>query len=292
MKKLISAYENALWNECAKNTVQSYMIDLEKFLKECNVKTKKDLLKIKADTVNDYIQNRKNLGVSYSSVLRSVASLKKFFGYAFEAGITKRNPAEGINMPKPQRKMPITMTDEEVVDLLEAPDKATLKGIRDSAMLELMYATGARVSEIVGLKTGDVVLKNEVVILQTGKKSRYVPIGSVAIDALYKYIKDCRGEIATEKSGDSFFLNLYGEPMSRQGFWKIVKGYIEKCGLNPGITPQSLRHSFALHMLRNGADARAVSEMLGYSDVSSTKIYMDVLNNRIRDIYKSSHPRA
>ena len=206
MKKLISAYENALWNECAKNTVQSYMIDLEKFLKECNVKTKKDLLKIKADTVNDYIQNRKNLGVSYSSVLRSVASLKKFFGYAFEAGITKRNPAEGINMPKPQRKMPITMTDEEVVDLLEAPDKATLKGIRDSAMLELMYATGARVSEIVGLKTGDVVLKNEVVILQTGKKSRYVPIGSVAIDALYKYIKDCRGEIATEKSGDSFSL--------------------------------------------------------------------------------------
>lgn len=292
MKKLMTAYKNALLNECADNTVQSYIRDIEKFLDECSIKTKKDLMKVKADTVSDYIQTRKNIGVSYSSILRSVASLKKFFYYLVESGITKKNPTEGISLPKSQRKLPLTMTDEEVVTLLEAPDKNTAKGIRDSAMLELMYATGARVSEIINLKINDVSLKNEVVVLQTGKKSRFVPVGGVAVEALYKYLKDCRGEMATEKSGDAFFLNFYGDPMSRQGFWKIVKGYIEKCGLNPGITPQSLRHSFALHMLRNGADSHAVSEMLGYSDVSSTKIYMDVLDNRMRDIYKNSHPRA
>lgn len=292
MKKLMNAYKSYLSANCSENTRLSYMSDLSKFFSDFGISTKKDLVKIKADSINGYIQNLRSTGVSYSSVLRSIAALRKFFSYCVDNDIIKKNPTEGVEAPKVQRKLPVTMTDEEVVSLLEAPDKTTDKGLRDSAMLELMYATGARVGEIVNLKMGDISLKNEVVVLETGEKSRFVPIGHIAIEALYRYLRDCRAKMATEKSGDAVFLNFYGEPLSRQGFWKIVKGYIEKCRLNPRMTPQTLRHSFALHMLRNGADAHSVSEMLGYSDVASTKIYKEVLNNRIRDIYKKSHPRA
>lgn len=292
MKKLINAYKSYLAGECSENTLQSYMSDLSKFLAENGVETKKELLKIKEANLNEYVQRLKSAGASYSSVQRAIASIKKFFCYCMDNGVIKKNPAEGIKSPRAPRKLPVTMADEEVVALLEAPDKTTHKGMRDSAMLELMYATGARVGEIVNLKMSDISLKNEVVVLETGGKSRLVPIGRVAIEALYTYLGECRPEMVTEKSKDTVFLNFYGEPLSRQGFWKIVKGYIEKCNLKSGITPQTLRHSFALHMLKNGADARSVSEMLGYSDVSSTKIYMEVLNNRIRDIYKKSHPRA
>ena len=292
MKKMLLAYKSYLSDSCAENTVHSYMGDLTKFIKDCGIKTKKDVQKLKSDTVNEYVQSLRNSGASYSSVLRSVASLKKFFGYCLSEGIIKKDPTIEVETPRVQRKLPDTMTDEDVVLLLEAPDCNTLKGIRDRAMLELMYATGARVSELIALKTGDVSLKNEVIVLTTGKKSRFVPMGRVAIETLYKYLQDCRPLMATEQSGDTFFLNFYGEPLSRQGFWKIVKSYIEKCKLNPGITPQTLRHSFALHLLKNGADTQSVSEMLGYRDVSSTKIYLEVLNNRIRDIYKKSHPRA
>ncbi len=292
MKKLINAYKGYLSGICAENTALSYMNDLSKFLNDAGIATKKDLVKVKADGINEYIQNLRSVGVSYSSILRSIAALRKFFGYCRDNGVIKKDPTEGVQSPKVQRKLPVTMADEEVIALLEAPDKTTVKGLRDCAMLELMYATGARVSEIVNLKIGDISLKNEIVVLETGDKSRFVPIGRVAIDALYKYLRDCRPEIATEKSGDAVFLNFYGEPLSRQGFWKIVKGYIEKCSLNSTITPQTLRNSFALHMLRNGADVHAVSEMLGYSDISSARIYQEVLNNRIRDIYKKSHPRA
>lgn len=292
MKKLIDEYKEYLSQSRSDNTVESYMSDLSKFLGETGISTKKALMKVKADSVNLYIQNLKSSGVSYSSVLRSIAALRKFFGYCFDMGVIKSNPTLTIQPPKAQRKLPVTMSDEEVVMLLEAPDKSTLKGMRDSAMLELMYATGARVGEIVNLRMGDISLKNEVVMLETGDKSRFVPIGKVAIEALYTYLRDCRPEMATDMSGDALFLNLYGEPLSRQGFWKIVKGYIEKCKLQIGITPQTLRHCFALHMLRNGADTHSVSELMGYSDDASTKIYIEVLNNRIREIYKKAHPRA
>lgn len=292
MKKLIGEYKSYLAESRSENTVQSYMSDLSKFLSDMNVTTKKSLVKIKTNSINEYIQSLKSLGVSYSSVLRSIASLRKFFGYCMDKGIIKADPTEEIQPPKAQRKLPVVMTDEEVIALLASPDKTTIKGMRDSAMLELMYATGARVGEIVNLKMGDISLKNEVVVLETGNKSRFVPVGKIAVAALYTYLRDCRPKMANDLSGDALFLNFYGEPLSRQGFWKIVKGYIEKHNLKVGITPHTLRHSFALHMLKNGADASAVSEMLGYSDVSSTKIYLDVLNNRIRDIYKKAHPRA
>lgn len=292
MKKVLTAYKGYLDDNCSENTCRSYMCDLEKFLKEQSIKKKKELVKIKSDIVNEYVQSLKNAGASLPSVLRSIASLRKFFAYCMDEGIIKNDPTRNIVPPKAQKKLPVTMSDEEIVKLLEAPDKFTLKGIRDRAMLEVMYATGARVGELVCLKINDVSLRNEYVVLTTGNKSRYVPMGKIAIEALYEYLQKCRGEIATEESGDTLFLNFYGQPLSRQGFWKIVKGYIEDCKLNPGITVQSLRHSFALHMIKNGADTAVVSEMLGYSDSASIKKYLEVLNNTMRDIYKKSHPRA
>lgn len=292
MKTLVNTYRNYLEKNYAENTVASYMADLSKYLTDAEIKTKKSLLKIKKESVGEYVKNLRSMGVSYSSVLRTIAALKNFFGYCLSEGVIKTDPMEGIVSPKAQRKLPVTLTGEEVVKLLEAPDKTTIKGLRDSAMMELMYATGARVGEIVNLKMGDVSLKNEVVILETGGKSRFVPVGRTAIEALVVYLRDCRPKIINEKSGDALFLNFYGEALSRQGFWKVVKGYMEKCNLPLGVTAQTLRHSFALHMLKNGADAHAVSEMLGFSDVASTKIYMQVLDNRIRDVYKKTHPRA
>lgn len=292
MKKLLAAYKHYLDENGSENTALSYMSDLLKFINDNNITAKKELLKIKSAAVNEYIQSLKSRGMAYSSVSRAIAALRKFFGYCENEGVIKNDPTEGIEMPKTQRKLPDTMTDEDVIALLEAPDTTTLKGIRDRAMLEFMYATGARVSELINLKVGDVSLKNEVVVLITGEKRRLVPMGRVAIEALYAYVQNCRSQMATEQSGDAFFLNFYGQPLTRQGFWKIVKGYIEACNLNPGVTPQTLRHSFALHMLRNGADAHSVSEMLGYSDVSSTKIYIEVMNNKIKEVYKNAHPRA
>jgi integrase/recombinase XerD len=292
MKKTINAYKNYLDGNYSENTEQSYLCDLEKFFNAQGIEKKKDLLKVKNDSIEEYIASLENAGLSQSSILRSVAALRNFFGYCTGEGIVKNDPTRNLQVPKAQKKLPITMSDEEVVKLLEAPDITTIKGIRDRAMFELMYATGARVSELVNLKIGDVSLKNEFVILITGKKTRYVPIGKIAIEALYEYLQKARGELANESSSNILFLNFYGQPISRQGVWKIVKGYIEECNLNPGITVQSLRHSFAVHMIRNGADTHSVSEMLGYSDASSVKKYIEVLNNNIRDIYKKSHPRA
>lgn len=173
---------------------------------------------------------------------------------------------------------------------MEAPDANTVKGKRDRAMLEVMYATGARVSELISLKVSDVSLKNEMAVLTTGRSHRLVPLGKAAIAALIDYIK-VRSNIKNSSS-DALFLNFYGGPLTRQGFWKIIKHYIKESGISDNVTAQTLRHSFALHLLKNGADAESVSEMLGYSDVSSTKIYLEVMNNKIKDVYKNAHPRA
>lgn len=292
MKKLMAAYKHYLEENSSQNTTLSYMRDIVKFLDDNDITAKKQLLKIKEDTINEYVQKLKSRNMAYSSISRAIAALKKFFVYCENEGIIKANPAEKIEVPRTQRKLPDTMSDEDVIKLLEAPDEKTIKGIRDRAMLEFMYATGARVSELINLKMGDISLKNEMVVLITGEKRRLVPLGKVAIEALYNYVNNCRANLVTAQSGDAFFVNFYGQPLTRQGFWKIVKGYIEACELNRNIAPQTLRHSFALHMLRNGADTHSVSEMLGYSDVSSTKIYLEVMNNKIKEVYKNAHPRA
>ncbi len=292
MKKLLNAYESYLLENNAKNTAASYMGDVTKYLRDAEIKTKKDLAKIKEKDISEYVLTLKSRGMAYSSVSRNIASLKKFFSYCKDAGVKVCEISQTIELPKAQRKLPNTMTNEEVVKLLEAPDISTPKGIRDKAMLEVMYATGAKVSELIAIKTGDLSLKNEMIVLTGGGKHRIVPLGKAAIEALHFYMRECRPDMVTGESGDVLFLNFYGQPLTRQGFWKVVKKYIKECGIAENMSAQTLRHSFALHLLKNGADTASVSEMLGYSDVSSTKIYLEVMNNKIKEVYKNTHPRA
>ena len=292
LKKLLKSYIEYLKSTASENTVNSYMGDLEKFFREIEIKTQKDLKKIRKNLVEEYINTLKTRGMAYSSISRTIASLRKFFLYCIEENVMSDDFTKGIETPKVARKLPNTMSAEEVVRLIESPDVSTIKGIRDKAMLEMMYATGAKVSEIINLRISDVSLKNEIVIINSGGKHRFIPLGKACVDAMLMYLQDARVELLSEKSGDTLFLNFYGQPMTRQGFWKIVKKYITDLGIGANVTPQTIRHSFALHLLKNGADADSVSEMLGYSDVSSTKIYIDVMNNKIKEVYRTAHPRA
>lgn len=292
MDKLLLSYKAYLENTASENTVLSYMGDLVKFIREYSIVTKKELTALTGDKVEEYISLLKSRGMAYTSISRTVASLKKFFNYCTAEGVITADLTEKIDIPQSKRKLPNTITSEEVVKLLEAPDESTVKGIRDKAMLELMYATGARVSELITLKVGDVSLKNEIVILTNGGKHRFVPLGKAAIEAMLIYLKDGRSSLVSDESSDVLFLNFYGQPLTRQGFWKIIKRYIKETGIKGNVTAQTIRHSFALHLLKNGADVHSVSEMLGYSDVSSTKIYIDVMNNKIKEVYHSAHPRA
>lgn len=292
MNELIASYEKFLSETVSKNTVYSYLGDLMKFFGAAGTVSAADVTKVGADDIERYISSLKSRGMAYSSISRTIASLKKFFSYCLRKGIINSDPTEKVEPLPIQRKLPNTLTSKQVVKLLEAPDSSTLKGKRDRAMLEVMYACGAKVSELISLKVNDVSLKTEVISLSGGSKRRIVPLGRAAIDALSDYLKNARNELMGDAESDVLFLNFHGQPLSRQGFWKIIKNYISKTGIKGNITAQTLRHCFALHLLENGADARSVSEMLGYSDVSSTKIYMDVMNSKIKKVYQEAHPRA
>lgn len=292
MQKLLEKYNDYLTETLKANTAASYMQDLMKFVNERGLKTVSDIAKITSEDVNEYIIVIKNRGTAYSTLSRNVSSLKRFFSYCKNGGIITTNIIIDAQIPQRQRKLPDTITFDEVVRILEAPDITTVKGMRDKAMLELMYATGARVSEIINLKVNDVGLKNEVVVISYSGKTRFVPLGRTAVQSVLLYLKDGRSKIPMSEKSDVLFLNFYGTPLTRQGFWKIIKCYIEAAGVSGNVTAQTLRHSFALHLLSNGADVHSVSEMMGYSDVASTKIYLDVMNNKIKNVYKKAHPRA
>lgn len=292
MEKVLKSYEKFLSETMAENTTLSYERDVRKFLEAENTLSPEELSEITKDDIERYVTYLKNRGMAFSSISRIIAALKKFFAFCEEEEIIEENPAKEVEMLPVRRKLPNTITSEQVAQLIEAPDKKTPKGKRDRAMLEVMYACGAKVSELIELKVNDVSLKTETIILSGGNKRRTVPLGRAAVEALGDYLRNARGELAKEAESDVLFLNLSGKPLTRQGFWKIIKSYISKAGIKGGITAQTLRHCFALHMLENGADARSVSEMLGYSDVSSTRIYMDVMNSKIRKVYRSAHPRA
>lgn len=289
---IIESYADFMKTEMASNTVSSYMGDLNRFVNIMNIGTVEKLKKLTTDDVREYVVSLKNSGRAQSSVSRTIASLKKFFGYCVESGITDTNPVSRIEAPVIKRRPPNTLNSEQVVKLLESPDPKTAKGLRDRAMLELMYASGAKVSEIISLKVSDVSTTAETVVLYSGGKKRIVPLGEAAVEATEKYLTDVRGGILGAQDTDILFLNFHGRALTRQGFWKIIKKYIEASGIRGDITAQTLRHCFALHLMENGADARSVSEMLGYSDVSSIKIYTEIIDSRIKSVYKKAHPRA
>lgn len=202
------------------------------------------------------------------------------------------NPAMQLELPKVEKKMPEILLLEEVELLLEQPKSKNVKGLRDKAMLEMLYATGIRVSELISLKMEDINLSLEYIKCKKGEKTRIIPFGSAAKKALESYVKEGRYILAEKNDSDIFFLNCNGKPMTRQGFWKIVKGYAKKAGIEKEITPHMLRHSFAAHLLENGADLQSVQEMLGHSDISTTQMYMKLGKGKLRSVYAKTHPRA
>lgn len=274
------------------NTVMSYRRDLVKFNKFIEDQRITDVRKINSTNLNSYMLYMEREQFATSTISRNIATLKAFFGYLSREGIIVEDPTSQLKAPKIEKKMPEVLTTREVDLLLSQPLPNTNKGIRDRAMLELLYATGIRVSELISLKLSDVNLNGAYIHCQDLNKERFIPFGNVAKNALRIYIREARMKMVGNDKEDILFTNCNGTAMSRQGFWKLLKKYAKNAGIQADITPHTLRHSFAAHLVANGADLRSVQEMLGHSDISTTQIYERMNNQRIKDVYAKAHPRA
>ena len=273
------------------NTEVSYERDLKKldqFLREQGLD---DVTQVTATNLNSYMLYMERRRFAPSTVSRSVASIRAFYQYLVKIKEISENPSESLHPPKVEKKMPEILTVEEVDLLLAQPKGNTPKGMRDRAMLELLYATGIRVSELIHLELSDVNLQLGFLTCRESGRERMGPCGSVAKKALQAYMPEARPGFVTEEDCPLLFTNCSGKVMSRQGFWKILKGYAGAAGIQADITPHTLRHSFAAHLLQNGADLKSLQEMLGHSDISTTQIYVKASGNKIRDVYTKAHPR-
>lgn len=272
------------------NTVASYRRDLLKFANYFHSLGQTDIQSINETNLNSYILFIEKQGMSMATVSRNIASIKSFYSYLMREGIVQADPSEQLKPPKIEKKTPDVLTINEVNKLLEQPGNTTPKEIRDRAMLELLYATGIRVTELVTLKVQDVNLKMGYVECRDANKSRIIPIEDAAQNALAVYLDGVRDTMCNDS--DYLFSNCKGSPMTRQGFWKIIKHYAAKAGIDKDITPHMIRHSFASHLVNNGADLKAVQEMLGHADISTTQIYLNSKQSRLKEEYKKAHPRA
>mgnify|MGYP002410270781 FL=1 len=275
----------------SKNTMDAYVRDIDKFFNF--IKDRKESVeKVEIISIMAYVQYLQKAGKAVSSIVRNIVSLRNFYKYLMLKGIVNENPILYYQIPKIVHNVPEVLTIEEVDKLLSSPDLSTDKGIRDKAMLEVMYAAGMKVMELLNLTLYDINLKLSYVKCSNSKNNeRIVPIGSVAVKYLKKYL-DIRQELNVYNL-DILFLNLKGVKMSRQGFWKIIKYYAKEAKIDKNINAFTLRHSFAVHLLQNGADIKSVQELLGHKDLSATQIYSSVLKrNKIAEVYKKSHPRS
>ena len=274
------------------NTLVSYRRDLNKltgYLQE--VREISDWKAVTETDLNAYLLYLEKGSYAASSISRSVASCHAFFQYLRDRNRISSDPSRMLRPPKAERKLPGVISVEEVDALLSQPSETTAKGLRDRAMLELLYATGIRVSELIGLKMEQLNLQMEYVICEDRTKERIIPFGNTAKKALAAYLAGPRAELLKGKTSDDLFVNCSGGSMSRQGFWKVLKGYAQTAGIRGEITPHTLRHSFAAHLLQNGADIKSVQEMLGHSDISSTQVYLNMDFGRMREVYVRTHPR-
>jgi len=294
MADYVASYHNYLENEkhASANTLSSYVRDVNQFRDWLMGQGVTDLRKVKKELITRYMENLNSRGKSPATITRSAASLKSFYGYMVSSGIMKTNPAKGVASAKVERKYPEVLTSREVELFLEQPKCVDEKGYRDHAMLELLYATGIRVSELIGLNMEDVNLPAGFIRCSSRGKERIIPLYQAAVKALQDYVKDIRPRLIASPDETALFVNMSGERMSRQGFWKIIKYYQERADINKDITPHMLRHSFAVHLLENGADLRSIQEMLGHADISSTQIYTHVIKKQLKDVYNKAHPRA
>ena len=294
MANYIVDYTNYLELErhSSDNTVSSYVRDVTQFSHYLMEVEKTELPHCRTEHVERYISHMCDRGKSPASIARGVASLKSFYGYLLAQGVVRTNPAKGAAPVRSERKLPEILTGKEVELFLDQPQCVDPKGYRDHAMLELLYATGIRVSELIGLDVGDVNLSAAFIRCSSRGKERIIPLYSTAVKALSDYIKDYRPRMVLSPRDPALFVNMNGERMSRQGFWKIIKYYQEKAQIKKDITPHTLRHSFAAHLLENGADLRSIQEMLGHADISSTQIYSHMVKQKLQDVYRKAHPRA
>ena len=293
MEKQIKLFLQFLENEkrASSNTLQSYKRDILQYQDYIN-QSDLNYLKVDSDDLNSYFEYMKKQGRKTSTISRAIASVRAFYQFLVRTKKIKKDPTSEVKTPKIEKKVPSILTEKEVELLLNQPKCVDLKGIRDKAMLEFTYATGMRVSEIIALNIEDVNIEEEFVFCHYGYKKRTIPLGKMAVKTLSDYIKRARPILIKTEDEKALFVNLSGERLTRQGFWKIVKYYKEQANITKDITPHVLRHSFATHLLQNGAELKAIQMMLGHSDISSTQVYMQFKNENLKDVYNKTHPRA
>lgn len=276
----------------SENTTASYKRDLCSFVRFLEESGIDDIKMVNRTNVMAYIYDLQRQDKAPATISRNAASIRAYFVYLNKMKIVEGNPAEGLETPKVEKKMPSVLTLDEVEKLLDQPDISEIKGIRDKAMLEVLYATGMRVTELISLNVSDINIEMEYLSCRSADRIRIIPLGSKALEAVDLYMQKARMSMLRDEEEKALFVNCFGYPMTRQGFWKIIKGYAKKAGIKTEITPHMLRHSFAVHLIENGADIQSVQEMMGHSDISTTQMYARFNKSRLKEVYNKTHPRA
>ncbi len=294
MLDLIQAYENYLSKvkQASANTIASYMRDIRQFARWLQQNEHVDVIDATQLNISEFLAHLEKEGRTGATISRGLASLKNFYAYVVSSGFLEKTPVTEIRIDRGEKKLPQILTGREIELLLEQPVCVDAKGYRDKAMLELMYATGIRVSELIELDVGDVNLEQGIIKCNSEKKSRVVPLYPAALKALSAYLKDVRAGMLATPTEPALFVNINGVRMSRQGFWKILKHYQQTAHIEKEITPHTLRHSFAVHLLENGADLGSLQELMGHRDISSTQMYTHLINQKLKSVYEKCHPKA
>ena len=293
MEEQLNLFFGFLENEkkVSTNTLQSYKRDLKQFEKYIQ-ENEENYAELTNEGIKTYIKHMQEIGKKPSTISRGLASIRSFYQYEAKNKAVKSDPTDGIQSTKIEKRVPSILTSNEVALLLDQPKNVNLKGTRDKAMLEFAYATGMRVTEIISLNVEDINLETGYATCRNGKKERTVPIGNMSLKALKDYMVNARNTMIKDENEKALFVNVNGERLTRQGFWKIIKYYKEQAHIEKDITPHVLRHSFATHLLQNGADLKSIQTMLGHSDILSTQVYMQFQDESLKNVYKKAHPRA
>ncbi len=294
MLDLVRAYENYLTKvkQASSNTISSYMRDIRQFSQWLQESESVDIVDASQLNIRDYMDFMEAEGRSNATLSRNLASLKNFYTYVVSAGFLESSPVVDIHVGRCEKKIPQTLTGREIELLLSQPVCTDAKGYRDKAMLEVMYATGIRVTELINLDVTDVNLDLGIIKCAGSKKTRVIPLYPAALRALNNYLENVRSTMILDSKERALFVNIGGVRMSRQGFWKILKHYQATAHIEKEITPHTLRHSFAVHLLENGADLGSVQELMGHSDISSTQVYSQIINQKLKSVYAKCHPKA
>ena len=294
MLDLIQAYENYLTKvkHASANTIASYMRDIRQFSQWLNTSEGIDVIDASQLNISEYMRHQESQGRSAATVSRCLASLKNFYQYLVSSGFLEKTPVTDIRVDRGEKKLPQILSGREIELLLAQLVCVDAKGYRDKAMLEVMYATGMRVTELISLDVDDVNLEMGIIKCTGAKKTRAIPLYPMALRALSIYLREVRDSMVADPEETALFVNVGGARMSRQGFWKILKHYQDTAHIEKEITPHTLRHSFAVHLLENGADVGSLQELMGHCDISSTQMYTQMVNQKLKSVYEKCHPKA